>query len=145
MTQNWLKPYRDMFVNAWTNQTPNFGQRTTNRVESQHSNLKRYLRTSHNTLATLVGFVDKMVQSQEENMNHGFETSLIKTMNHHKIPIFYDLLGKVSHKALDFLVEERDRIQTMLQRNISCQHQLWSSCGLPCACRILKYQNTGHK
>lgn len=143
LTHTWLNSYRDMFVTAWTNRTRNFGQRTTNRVESQHSNLKRFLRSPNSTLASLVGFVNEIVQAQEVKMKHDFETSLIKTMGHHKLPIFDNLRGKVSHKALDLLVEEKDKIRVMRDKNMTCGHQLWTSCGLPCACNISKYYNTG--
>ncbi|KAD6119269.1 hypothetical protein E3N88_10540 [Mikania micrantha] len=54
LTQTWLHSYRDLFVTAWTNRTRNFGQRTTNQVESQHLNLKRYLRSTNSTPASLV-------------------------------------------------------------------------------------------
>uniref|UniRef100_A0A251TBQ8 Protein FAR1-RELATED SEQUENCE n=1 Tax=Helianthus annuus TaxID=4232 RepID=A0A251TBQ8_HELAN len=40
----WLKDYKEKFVSAWTNTVPNFGQHTTNRVESQHSKFKRYIK-----------------------------------------------------------------------------------------------------
>ncbi|KAD3336425.1 hypothetical protein E3N88_31944 [Mikania micrantha] len=78
-------------------------------------------------------------------MKHDFETSLIKTMGHHKLPIFDNLRGKVSHKALDLLVEEKDKIRVMRDKNMTCGHQLWTSCGLPCACNISKYYNTDKK
>ncbi|KAD3640535.1 hypothetical protein E3N88_29758 [Mikania micrantha] len=78
-------------------------------------------------------------------MNHDFETSLIKTMGHHKLPIFDNLRGKVSHKALDLLVEEKDKIRVMRNSNMTCSHQLWTSCGLPCDCHISKYLNTDTK
>ncbi|KAD2393398.1 hypothetical protein E3N88_40375 [Mikania micrantha] len=78
-------------------------------------------------------------------MNHDFETSLIKTMGHHKLPIFDILRGKVSHKALDLLVEEKDKIRVMRDSNMKCGHQLWTSCGLSCAYHISKYLNTDTK
>ncbi|KAJ9551605.1 hypothetical protein OSB04_015650 [Centaurea solstitialis] len=39
----WLTPYKEMFVHCWTDKYLNFGNHTTNRVESQHAKLKRYL------------------------------------------------------------------------------------------------------
>ncbi|KAD2060942.1 hypothetical protein E3N88_41928 [Mikania micrantha] len=70
-------------------------------------------------------FVDQMVESQEVNMKHGFETSLIKIMGHHKLPMFNNLRDKVSHKALDLLLDEINKIKVTHQGNMSCSHQLW--------------------
>ncbi|KAL8232388.1 hypothetical protein R6Q57_002166 [Mikania cordata] len=78
-------------------------------------------------------------------MKNYFETSLIKTMGYHKLAIFDNLRGKVSHKALDLLVEEKDKIKVMRDSNMTCGHQLWTSCGLPCACNISKHLNTDKK
>ncbi|KAD2805696.1 hypothetical protein E3N88_39073 [Mikania micrantha] len=48
-------------------------------------------------------------------------------MGHHKLAIFDNLRGKVSHKALDLLVEEKDKIRVMRDSNMTCGHQIWTS------------------
>ena len=76
-------------------------------------------------------------------MKHGFETSLIKTMGHHKIPLFNNLRGKVSHKALDLLLDEINKIKVMRQGSMSCGHQLWlAMCLSDLNIRKYRYQNT---
>ncbi|KAF5795187.1 hypothetical protein HanXRQr2_Chr08g0336721 [Helianthus annuus] len=51
-----------MFVFAWTDKRHNFGNRTTNRVESQHANLKRYVH-DRSSLDRIVGFVWDIVET----------------------------------------------------------------------------------
>ncbi|XP_057548184.1 uncharacterized protein LOC130826628 [Amaranthus tricolor] len=43
LTGTWI-PLREKFVRAWTNDCLHLGNRTTSRVESQHSSFKYYLR-----------------------------------------------------------------------------------------------------
>ncbi|XP_021978960.2 uncharacterized protein LOC110874954 [Helianthus annuus] len=136
---NWLKDYKEMFVFAWTDKRRNFGNRTTNRVESQHANLKRYVE-DRSSLDRIVGCVRDIVETQFGEIRKTFRESIEKTMKHHKHPMFQHLLGKVSHKALDLLHGEAIRKLDVLERfNSSCGCQMWHSCGLPCACRIEKY------
>ena len=56
---NWLDPYREKFVSAWTNRTINFQQRTTNRVEGLHALVKKYLPGHRSTLVRIAGYVDR--------------------------------------------------------------------------------------
>ena len=140
---NWLDPYKEKFVTAWTGTHLNFGQTTTNRVESQHRDFKRYLKSANNSLHTLVEYVDKIVIRQETQIKHAFETSLIKTMEDHRLPIFDFLRGNVSHAALDYLSLENFKISKIKSANVSCKCRLWTSCGLPCACQLMRYHATG--
>ncbi|KAM0036796.1 putative OTU domain, FHY3/FAR1 family protein [Helianthus debilis subsp. tardiflorus] len=136
---NWLKDYKEMFVFVWTDKRRNFGNRTTNRVESQHANLKRYV-LDRSSLDRVVGCVRDIVETQFGEIRKTFRESIEKTMNHHKHPMFQHLLGKVSHTALDLLPGEAIRKLDVLERfHSSCGCQMWHSCGLPCACRIEKY------
>ncbi|XP_035841548.1 uncharacterized protein LOC110900200 [Helianthus annuus] len=136
---NWLKDYKEMFVFAWTDKRRNFGNCTTNRVESQHANLKRYVE-DRSSLDRIVGCVRDIVETQFGEIRKTFRESIEKTMKHHKHPMFQHLLGKVSHKALDLLHGEAIRRLDVLERfNSSRGCQMWHSCGLPCACRIEKY------
>ncbi|XP_035836042.1 uncharacterized protein LOC110888699 [Helianthus annuus] len=136
---NWLKYYKEMFVFAWTDKRRNFGNRTTNRVESQHANLKRYV-LDRSSLDRVVGCVRDIVETQFGEIRKTFRESIEKTMKHHKHPMFQHLVEKVSHTALDLLHGEAIRKLDVLERfNSSCGCQMWHSCGLPCACRIEKY------
>ncbi|KAI3816744.1 hypothetical protein L1987_16448 [Smallanthus sonchifolius] len=144
VTKNWLDPYKEKFVSAWSNRNLNFGQHTTNRVESQHSLLKSYLRNANSSLDRLVGFVDEIVSDQYYQLQFGFGTSLIRKMDSHiAIELFDNLHGKVSHKALDLIENEWYKLSNIRKQNATCGCQLFSSCGLPCACRLADIEATG--
>nr|KAJ0190227.1 hypothetical protein LSAT_V11C800422000 [Lactuca sativa] len=89
----WLKKYKEMFVSVWIDQHLNFGQRTNNRVESQHSTLKN------------------------------FEKSMIVSKHEHKFSCFDLLRGNVSLKALDMLIEELQRVHQIDSTNCGCKLQ----------------------
>ncbi|XP_022031420.1 uncharacterized protein LOC110932389 [Helianthus annuus] len=122
----WLKDYKEKFVSAWTNTVPNFGQHITNRVESQHSKIKRYIKGPNNSL-------------------HSFEESRSVQMGDHRFPFFDNLRGNVSQKALELLVVERKKLNALRAGGGTCGHQLSTGCGLPCACQMEWWENTGCK
>jgi len=132
-----------MFVSAWTDRQLNFRQRTTNRVESQHANLKRFLENANSSLERVVDFVDEVVSLQYIQIKHTFGTSQTKIMNPHKLvtnlkgqQMFANLYRRVSHTALDLMEKEWEHIYTLRQKKEACGCQLYTSCGLPCACRL---------
>ena len=141
-----MDTYRHKFVSAWTNETINFHQTTTNRVEGMHSLLKSHLPSHRNTLVKLVGFIDVMVEKQYTEIKRGFETSLRKVMNHHKKePMLSNLLRKISIYALELLYFELRRMEDGLRMyGSTCGCQLFTSCGLPCACRMEQLQQRGN-
>ncbi|KAJ0885113.1 hypothetical protein HanPSC8_Chr10g0441631 [Helianthus annuus] len=69
--ENWLKDYKEMFVYAWTDKCRNFGQRTTNRVESQHANLKRYI-TRGSSLEPIARCIIDIVETQYDEIHKRF-------------------------------------------------------------------------
>ncbi|XP_035839422.1 PKS-NRPS hybrid synthetase CHGG_01239 isoform X1 [Helianthus annuus] len=141
--ENWLKDYKEMFVYAWTDKCRNFGQRTTNRVESQHANLKRYI-TRGSSLVRIARCVIDIVETQYDEIQKSFTESIEKTINHHRHPLLDNLRGKVSHEALDLLAKELMRkLEVLRKLNASCGCHMWLSCGLPCACRLENYKRTG--
>ena len=60
----WLTPYKEMFGSVWTDKYLNFGNHTTNRVESQHAKTKRYFDTAQLDSANSLKRIDVVVNSQ---------------------------------------------------------------------------------
>ncbi|KAK9080433.1 hypothetical protein SSX86_000191 [Deinandra increscens subsp. villosa] len=122
----------------WTSARRNYGENTTNRAESEHHALKSHLRHRKATLDQLVGFIDQAQKLQLGELKNKLATSRIKTMSHHaKIRLFDRIRGRVSIKCLDLLYNEINRLHTVLKvYNFSCGHQLYTGCGIPCACRL---------
>ncbi|XP_076930657.1 protein FAR-RED ELONGATED HYPOCOTYL 3-like [Bidens hawaiensis] len=80
---SWLDPYKHRFVACWIDERRNYGQTTTNRVESQHANLKRYLNGSNNSPDTISRQILKMVNSQMKEIGKSFQDSRSKVMEGH--------------------------------------------------------------
>ncbi|KAK9058071.1 hypothetical protein SSX86_022911 [Deinandra increscens subsp. villosa] len=134
----WLTNYRFRFVTCWTSSRRNYGENTTNRAESEHHALKSHLRTRRATLEQLVGFIEAAQRTQLGELKEKLGTSRFKTMAHHaNIRLFDRIRGRVSIKCLDLLYKEIDRLHRVLKvHNFSCGHQLYTGCGIPCACRL---------
>ncbi|XP_076890934.1 PKS-NRPS hybrid synthetase cheA-like [Bidens hawaiensis] len=138
--KSWLDPYKHKFVACWIDERRNYGETTTNRVESQHANLKRYLNGISNSLDTIARQILKMVNSQMKEIGKSFEASRSKVMEGHRQHVWLKkLINRVSIHALGLLVNEYGLIHKMRDGGASCDHHLYSSSGLPCACRIEGY------
>ena len=71
----WLTSYKEMFVSAWTDRYLHFRNQTTNRVESQHAKLKRYLESSQSDLETSLLFIHQINQSHDIAIKASIEQS----------------------------------------------------------------------
>ncbi|KAK8292213.1 hypothetical protein V6Z12_D06G108100 [Gossypium hirsutum] len=134
LDQVWLSKYKEMFMLVWIDRHLNFGERTTNRVESQHAKLKKYLCARNSSLDKFVGCIDQIMKSQLTSIYESFEKSRIILKHIHNLPCFRLLRGFVALEALDILEGELQRSSRhqLDYSNSGCK--LRHSCGLPCAC-----------
>ncbi|KAJ0763747.1 putative transcription factor FAR family [Helianthus annuus] len=58
LNSTWLNKYKEMFVSVWTNECLHFGNQTTNRAESQHAKLKKFLNSANCTLDKIVRHIE---------------------------------------------------------------------------------------
>nr|KAJ0187879.1 hypothetical protein LSAT_V11C900487460 [Lactuca sativa] len=126
------KLYKEMFVCVWIHQHLNFRNNTTNRVESAHANLKRFLDSANSNLNRFVQRFNEIVH---------FEKSLIFQYKHHNLYCFGLLRGFVSNEALDIIFGELQRLNVSKLDSSNCGCKLRTSCGLPCACMLSVYSN----
>ncbi|GJS08175.1 RNA-directed DNA polymerase, eukaryota, reverse transcriptase zinc-binding domain protein [Tanacetum coccineum] len=110
VNDTWLDKYKNHFVSASIDQSLNFGNRTTNRVESQHAKLKDYMTYDSYTLDKFVVCINKIVMSQLTAIKESFGRSEISRYHKHNIPCFSLLRGAISNEALDLMVKEIDRL-----------------------------------
>ncbi|XP_076946626.1 protein FAR-RED IMPAIRED RESPONSE 1-like [Bidens hawaiensis] len=136
---NWLDPYKDKFVSCWIDDRLNFGEHTTNRVEGQHANLKRYLPGPNNSLDSIAAFALEMVNSQMEEIGATLEDSRVRIKKYHKLTLFNKLHNRVSIFALAKLDKELTFLDTLQDTGGSCDHRLKTSWRLPCSCKLNWY------
>ncbi|KAG8500818.1 hypothetical protein CXB51_002927 [Gossypium anomalum] len=115
LDQVWLSKYKEMFVSVWIDRHLNFGERTTNRI----------------------------VKSQLTSIYESFEKSRIVLKHRHNLPCFRLLRGFVALEALDILEWELQRSTRHQLDSSNCGCKLRHSCGLPCACMLSVYLNSG--
>ncbi|GJZ41142.1 hypothetical protein Tco_0588028 [Tanacetum coccineum] len=139
----WLDKYKKHFVSASIDQCLNFGNRTSNRAESQHAKFKKYMHNKNTKLDKFVACINKIVQSQLTAIRQSFGRSEISRYHHHNIHCFNFLRGFVSKEALDLMVKEMNREDGFPLDSSTCGCQLYNSCGLPCACRLSFYMTSG--
>ncbi|KAL7611123.1 hypothetical protein Lser_V15G14084 [Lactuca serriola] len=77
------------------------------------------------------------------SINESFENSRCYRYNHHNLKCFRLLRGFVSNEALDIILGEFQRLNDLNSDSSNCGCRLRNSCGLPCACILSVYSNSG--
>lgn len=132
-----------MFVSVWTDKFLHFGNRTSNRVESQHSKLKSYLNSAQSSLPTFMNKINQVIQSQDTEIKASIQQSRSITKHLHRIPHFQQLCGFVSLYALDIMLQEYHHAQSVGLFSGNCSCLLRTCYGLPCAHEQMLYFNKG--
>ncbi|KAJ9552999.1 hypothetical protein OSB04_017044 [Centaurea solstitialis] len=139
----WLKPYKQMFVSVWTDRFLNFGNHTTNRVESQHSKLKLYLNSTQSNLREFLSDVHQLIHSQHTSIKASFQQSKTVFKHRYKTPHFRQLCGFVSLHALELIFKEFGRSKNLGLVSGCCGCQMRTCYGLPCVHEQTSYFNAG--
>ena len=72
-----LGPMKEKVVRFWVNKVMHMGNTTTNRVESAHTRLKKYMTSSMCNLCTNWSSVHNMLESQNTQIHASFQTNMI--------------------------------------------------------------------
>nr|KAJ0228406.1 hypothetical protein LSAT_V11C100017390 [Lactuca sativa] len=124
----WLGKYAERFVSLWTDKHINFGNSTTNRVESQHAKLKNTWNMRNVIWTNSYMLLKKLY-------NH--KKLLSKKLSHDRI--FEILRKRVSVHAMDKILEEFHRSKRFALTPENCGCQLRTCFGLPCAHELVMY------
>ncbi|KAL6557107.1 hypothetical protein OROMI_017457 [Orobanche minor] len=135
----WLLPYSDLFVYAWTNNYMHLGCRSSQRVESAHSRLKKYLGDTMSSIDTSVEKIDKMLILEFGDIKASFERARIMRCHNFNDHLYENLLGCVSLEALHLISDELKKIDGQYLDNCSCSFKFIY--GLPCKHRLLFFQS----
>ncbi|XP_038715075.1 uncharacterized protein LOC120008774 [Tripterygium wilfordii] len=137
----WLTPYKEMFIFAWIGTYMHFGNLTTNRAESQHSKLKRYLGTPQSDLESAVSSIHQLIHDQFTTIKASLEKSKKNVQHRFKTDLFLELWGFVSVDALNLIWLEFEWSKVIGEDIYSCGCKLRTSNGLPCAHELAIYTN----
>jgi len=133
-----LNEVKEKIVRAWTDNVLHLGCRTTNRVESAHALVKKYLDNSVGDLGTCWEKIHDMLVLQFIAIQTTFGQSVTVLQHRFKdVTLYYGLGGHVSRFALDNIALEESRCRGTLSMDKEiCGCVQRTSYGLPCACEI---------
>lgn len=134
--------FQESIVSYWVDTHKNFSNYTTNRVESEHSLLKSNLKGKAN-MPRFLDCTEDILNAQVTAIKESFEQSRINRKHGHNLHILRLLQGFVSEKALNIIVVEYKRLNDFGGDLSRCGCKVFSSCGIPCACRLSVYLKNG--
>ena len=105
--KNWM-PLHFEFAHARTNRVLHRGNRTTNRAEGAHAQLKKHLTNSTGSFATVWKGMDALLGHQVTQIQTEFQKSLQSTKHGHNDALLREIRGRASQYALDLNVVEID-------------------------------------
>ncbi|XP_028119767.1 protein FAR1-RELATED SEQUENCE 5-like [Camellia sinensis] len=135
----WLVPYKDKFVAAWTDTCMHCGNVTTIRAKSAHAKLKRQLGSCQVSFQASFEKIRSLLELQHTNIKASFEKSLTIVQHQFKPSQFRKLRGNVSISALEYLLVESKRANSIGIDVEACGCVLRHTYGLPCALEIADY------
>ncbi|KAK9676212.1 hypothetical protein RND81_11G061800 [Saponaria officinalis] len=108
--ETWM-PYKEMFVTAWTDKHPHFGNRVSSRAEGVHAKLKSYLQVSTGDLAQVVSKISLAVENEFHEICSTLQSERIRVPHRCRVPLFKFLLNHVSHFALSHLFKQYEMVK----------------------------------
>jgi hypothetical protein len=140
LKDTWLV-FKWNIVRFWVDQNLHFGNRVTSRVESAHSTLKRYLQVSTGDLGNVLEKIHLLLQNQHQEHHAALESARQRIPHDVNIPLFLELIGKITPFALRKILGQHQRLSTLPL--VQCTNEFTQSMGLPCAHILLdrQYQN----
>ncbi|XP_028104604.1 uncharacterized protein LOC114303653 [Camellia sinensis] len=143
VTVSWLNLYQEKFIAIHTDMCMHFGNVTTNRVESAHAKLKRQLGSSQMTFEISFEKIHCLLELQHIQVKASFEKSLTTVQHQFKPSQFRELRGNVSICALEHVLAESKRTNSVGIDVATCGCVLRRTHGLPCAHEIADYMRQG--
>eukprot|EP00268_Persea_americana_P034804 TRINITY_DN3440_c2_g1_i6.p1 TRINITY_DN3440_c2_g1~~TRINITY_DN3440_c2_g1_i6.p1 ORF type:complete len:952 (-),score=86.58 TRINITY_DN3440_c2_g1_i6:87-2942(-) len=140
---SWLDPYRDRFVAAWTDRSMHFGNTTISKVESSHAQLKRHLGSSQWTSELSWTKIHNLLELQHTNIKVSFEKSKRDVQHNFKPLEFKELWGNISISALEKILVEMKRANSVGIDQDACGCVIRRTHSLPCAHEIAEYIREG--
>ncbi|XP_058216766.1 uncharacterized protein LOC131327637 [Rhododendron vialii] len=138
--KNWLVPYKERFVRAWTNKVMHFGNLTSNRAKSSHLKLKNHLENSQCNFDTIWEKIHRLMLLQVTEVKASFEKSLSCVQHDFRTTLFDRLRGAVSSNAMRLVLAASHQVEWFVESEHECECSLRHTHGLPCAHEIAPYK-----
>ncbi|XP_038693740.1 uncharacterized protein LOC119991461 [Tripterygium wilfordii] len=143
VNNSWLFKYKTYFVAAWVDKFFHLGNTTTNRVESSHSKLNKYLSNSVGGFVQSFNKIDLLLQGQVVDIKASFEESLTRVPIRFKTYLYKELVNMVSIAASDKIEYELASVGEHCISAGICNHNTVTAFVLPCADMLSQYRSEG--
>jgi hypothetical protein len=135
VTEQWVSR-KELIVRAFTDRYLHLGSRTTSRGEGNHFCVKRYINLARCDLLRVFQNISLMLETQFTELQKHIEDEKIKTSHRHSNNIFKNLSQKVSHYAMDKILEQ---FKLIAIKDDPCSGCFTTSFGLPCSHKLHNY------
>ncbi|KAI3889211.1 hypothetical protein MKX03_006443 [Papaver bracteatum] len=143
LRKQWLDR-KEQFVHAWTNDILHLGVTTTNRAESEHAALKKFLQCSTGDFLKCWQDMDNQWITRVINIEASLEKSkTIAIHEYYQSLVTRGLVYKVSHAALKLITVELTNMGKS-RFGGKCLCIIRKTPGLPCACEIVNSHKNGN-
>ncbi|KAG5549373.1 hypothetical protein RHGRI_014652 [Rhododendron griersonianum] len=137
--KNWLVPYKERFVGAWTDKVMHFENLTSNRAQSSHSKLKN-LENSQCNYDTIWEKIHRLMLLQVTEVKASFEKGLSSVQHDFRTTLFDRLRGAVLSNAMTLVLAASHQVEWFVESKRECECSLRHTHGLPCAHEIAPYK-----
>ncbi|KAH0989406.1 hypothetical protein GBA52_000889 [Prunus armeniaca] len=138
----WLNEYKERFVSVWTDTCMHFGHTTSNRVEGASAKLKQLLGNSRGSFETSWEKIHSLLELQHLDIKVSLEKCLTIIQRNFMHDELKELRGFVSTVALNIIVCESKKGNSVGLDSSSCSCTIRHTHGLPCVHEIAKYRQT---
>jgi alpha-glucosidase len=133
-----LGPVKEKVVIAWTERHMHLGNTTTNRCESTHARLKKYI---HDSMGYFTKNWEGIAQMLE--IHRQFEKGKIETTKQLEGNLMFSHVQRnISREGVNRLVKEVNRVRDVGDNKSRCGCMNRTTMGLPCACELSKNVDT---
>jgi alpha-glucosidase len=117
-----LGPAKEKFERIWTDRVMHLGNTTTNKAESAHARLKKYVPNILGDICKNWGEINRMLINMFSEIHKDFQQSIIFRDERWKgIVLRSELQGNISREALGYLLDEVRRAEVIGTDKARCK------------------------
>lgn len=136
---NWLYPWKERIVRAWTDKLHHFGHTVTSRIEGCHAKIKQYLGTSSGDLKAVYDKLSLYWQGQYTEYLAELEKGRTRIQHRAHHPLYAAITGNVYPYAIGKIIKQQQKLPYRpLPR---CTGTFRTSMGLPCSHDLAELDN----
>ncbi|KAJ3672279.1 hypothetical protein LUZ60_007000 [Juncus effusus] len=132
LKSEWL-PYKEKFIDAWTEKYYHFGTKESLKFEEAHEKLKKYLQANTRDMKEVKNKLCSAIENEFKQNKTQLESEKIRVLHSCcNIPLFREIICKISEFSLVELHKQYEKVKAGTFDPI-CSGRFTATMGLPCA------------